>query len=336
MTSILGGNRSVESIWSSSPTANGHTFAFASDRSPGYIDEMDPSAGTSGFERSIVLKTGLASSDVLAGARGSATTTGGFAVDPGLPTLLTTGIKLAMPTLTGATSVGRQANLRVPFKIRDRGRLPAVLEASVRWDPVDVVSIPVGADLWRVDPAPAVQSADRARSRQRRADRRGRGARGPDHRETRADDGRQPARPAGPLPAQRDAARQGRGRVRRPDAETPPDGGRPGDGRHRRSDPRRTLGHAHGRRPRLAADPDRQPGHERVGPRSRPEPAATRPPAARGRGAARRPLGCARRRGRADHPGRGEHEDRPGSAALARPPRRPWASMCRRSPATTC
>ena len=143
VTSILGGNRSVESIWSSSPTANGHTFAFASDRSPGYIDEMDPSAGTSGFERSIVLRPGSPPSDVLAGARGSATTTGGFAVDPGLPTLLTTGIKLAMPTLTGATSVGRQANLRVPFKIRDRGRLPAVLEASVRWDPVDVVSIPV-------------------------------------------------------------------------------------------------------------------------------------------------------------------------------------------------
>ncbi len=143
VTSILGGNKSIESIWNASPSANGKTFAFASDRSPGYIDEMDPSNGTSGFERSIVLKTGLASSDVLAGARGSATTTGGFAVDPGLPTLLTTGIKLAMPTLTGATSIGRQANLRVPFKIRDRGRLPAVLEASVRWDPVDVVSIPV-------------------------------------------------------------------------------------------------------------------------------------------------------------------------------------------------
>lgn len=143
VAAILGSQRSIESIWRSSPTANGNTFAYASERSPGYVAEMDPANGTSGFERSIVLKQGLASTDVLAGARGSASTTGGFAVDPGLPSLMATGLKLALPKLGGATSVGRQASLSVPFLIRDRSRLPKVLEASVRWDPVDVTAIPV-------------------------------------------------------------------------------------------------------------------------------------------------------------------------------------------------
>ena len=143
VAAILGSQRSIQSIWNNSPTANGNTFGFASERSDGYLAEMDPQNGTSsGFERSIVLKQGLASSDVQAGARGSRLgTTGGFSTgDPGLPSLTTTGLRLAVPTIAGATSVNRRADLKVPFKIKNRSRLPKVLEASVRWDPVDVVT----------------------------------------------------------------------------------------------------------------------------------------------------------------------------------------------------
>jgi hypothetical protein len=141
---ILGSKRSIESLWRSSPTANDNAFAYPSERSPGYVAMMDPEHGTSGFERSVVLKEGLASGDVQAGARGSArATTGGFSTgDPGLPSLATTGLRLSIPKLAGPTSTGRHADLKVPFKIRDRSRLPQVLEASVRWDPVDVVTGP--------------------------------------------------------------------------------------------------------------------------------------------------------------------------------------------------
>ena len=147
VAAILGSKNSIESMWRSSPTANDHTFAYPSERSPGYVALMDPEHGTSGFERSVVLKEGLASDDVLAGARGSArTTTGGFPTgDPGLPTLTTSGLRLSVPRISGPTSVGRRADLKVPFKIRDRSRLPKVLEASVRWDPIDVVSGPGAA-----------------------------------------------------------------------------------------------------------------------------------------------------------------------------------------------
>ncbi len=162
VAAILGTQRSIDSIWRSSPTANDNTFAYASERSPGYVAEMDPAHASSGFERSIVLKQGLASVDVQAGARGSRnhTTTGGFATtDPGLPTLTTTGIRVATPTLRGTTSVSHVASLKVPFKIKNRDRLPKVLEASVRWDPVDVASSPVTGSSPATPPTILLPSA---------------------------------------------------------------------------------------------------------------------------------------------------------------------------------
>ena len=44
VAAILGSKRSIESLWRSSPTANGNTFAFASERSDGYVAMMDPGA----------------------------------------------------------------------------------------------------------------------------------------------------------------------------------------------------------------------------------------------------------------------------------------------------
>ena len=143
---ILGGSRSVEAIWRSAPSANHHVFGFESERSPGYVAQMDPKHVSSGFERSIVLREGLASADVLAGARGSATggsvSGGSPAAVPGPPNLLATSIKLSTPTIKGSTSAGGTSTLRIPFKIKDRKDLPASIQASVRWDPLDVPLVP--------------------------------------------------------------------------------------------------------------------------------------------------------------------------------------------------
>ena len=72
MKAILGGGRSIDSIWRTAPSANGRAFAFESTRNPGFLAQMDPENATSGFERSIVLKAGLVPADVRAGARGTA------------------------------------------------------------------------------------------------------------------------------------------------------------------------------------------------------------------------------------------------------------------------
>ena len=70
--SVLAGRGGIESAWRHAPSANGNTFGFESVRSDGYVAEMDPERGDSGFTRSIVLKRGLASKDVLSHARGRA------------------------------------------------------------------------------------------------------------------------------------------------------------------------------------------------------------------------------------------------------------------------
>lgn len=135
VASILSGHRSIDAIWRTSPTANSHTLAFESARSPGYVAQMDPERTDAGFERSIVLREGLVSADVLAGASGSPT--GGYVADPLLPSLVQTGIKLEDPTFVAAPQAGTKVRLKIPFAIDDRGRLPAGLGVSARWEPLD-------------------------------------------------------------------------------------------------------------------------------------------------------------------------------------------------------
>jgi len=64
VAALLGGRQTIDSIWRHAPNANGHAFAFASLRSPGFVAQMDPEHATSGFTRSIVLRAGLTTADV--------------------------------------------------------------------------------------------------------------------------------------------------------------------------------------------------------------------------------------------------------------------------------
>ena len=59
--------RSVAATWRSAPSANGNVIAFESSRSRGYIGQLDPERAASGFERSIVVRSGLVPDDVRAG-----------------------------------------------------------------------------------------------------------------------------------------------------------------------------------------------------------------------------------------------------------------------------
>jgi hypothetical protein len=134
---VLRGNGSIESAWRKAPSANGHSFGFESVRSPGYVAEMDPERTSSGFSRSIVLKAGLASADVLRNGRGGVRETA--PIDPALlaPSLVARDIALSAPTIKGATAAGGRLSYRIPFKVEDRSDLPSSLQASVRWDPLD-------------------------------------------------------------------------------------------------------------------------------------------------------------------------------------------------------
>ncbi len=141
LRSVLSGNRSIEAAWRGAPSHNGHTFAFDSRRSRGYVAEMDPERGTSGFSRSIVLRTGLASADVRRGALGSpsAVRAPDALALPVVPSLVTTGMTLKMPAISTATLAGSKVTFKVPYTIKHRDQLPKTIQASVRWDPLDPV-----------------------------------------------------------------------------------------------------------------------------------------------------------------------------------------------------
>jgi hypothetical protein len=142
---ILSGSSTIQNAWLHSPSANSHRIAFTSERSRGYVAQMDPETATSGFTRSIVMKSGLAPRDVLAGAAGSAHANGAgdaAALLPPEPTLIGSGLTLSTPTFGAVPTAGSKTTIRLPFTIKDRKQLPKKLQASVRWDPIDVPLVP--------------------------------------------------------------------------------------------------------------------------------------------------------------------------------------------------
>lgn len=149
--SVLAGSRSIESSWAKAPSANGHRLVFASERSPGFVAEMDTKTATSGFSRSIVLRSGLAPRDMLASAQGSAAAASlGPIGPPAEPSLTGTGVKLGAPDVADLTSAGASVELAIPFKLPKGKALPKGLQASARWDPIDVAVVPA-------DPASEVE-----------------------------------------------------------------------------------------------------------------------------------------------------------------------------------
>ena len=144
LRAILSGDRSIDAVWRDAPTFHDHVLTFASLRTPGATAAMDPTQLDSGFNRSIVWRPGLSSSDVRAGAGRVATLPlppiG--STDPGLASLAALGVTFGTPSLVpaGPTPAGLVAGSRVtlslPIKAPSGVRLPTGLELGLRWDPL--------------------------------------------------------------------------------------------------------------------------------------------------------------------------------------------------------
>ena len=145
LASILGGRKTIDSIWRQAPGANGNAFAFQSRRSPGFVAQMDPEHPASGFTRSIVLRAGLTPATVRAGARGRPGSggSGGSGAGSSSPSLLSTGLRFSAPDIAAAPAAGAPVRLAIPFKNPARITLPKGLQASVRWDAIELVAPPV-------------------------------------------------------------------------------------------------------------------------------------------------------------------------------------------------
>jgi len=152
LASILGGRRSIDSIWRRAADANGNAFAFDSQRSPGYVAQMDPEQPTSGFTRSIVMRAGLTPANVRAGAQGSGTVPV-EPVGPTTPSLVASPVRFGQPDITARPAAGSIVRLGVPLKSKQGLPLLAGVQASVRWDVLDLLTPPAAP------PAPGASQA---------------------------------------------------------------------------------------------------------------------------------------------------------------------------------
>ena len=89
--------------------------------------------------------------------------------EPLEPTLTGIGLTLGAPDIASLPSAGSATRIDVPFKIKDRKALPKGLQASVRWDPIDVPIVApdpateVGGAAPAASAAPSAAAAPAAR-----------------------------------------------------------------------------------------------------------------------------------------------------------------------------
>ncbi|HEY7131711.1 MAG TPA: hypothetical protein VH440_05635, partial [Candidatus Limnocylindrales bacterium] len=136
--SVLSGHSTVDSIWRRAPNRNNHFFAFDSVRTAGAIAQMDPDNVTSGFHRSLVIKSKLTSSQVLNSAIRRP-----IDVTPVTePSLIGLGVTFGSPDLTAPPTAGTSTRLVLPMAPDALGLLPAKVMVGTRWDRLDAGADP--------------------------------------------------------------------------------------------------------------------------------------------------------------------------------------------------
>ena len=155
LRSLLTTDRQIGRIWREAPNFHDHVLTFPSVRTPGAFGAMDPTHGTSGFNRSIVMRQGLRSGDLRDGAGQVATLPispiGGAL--PGQGSLAALGVAIKAPSLAPAGPIpsglvaGTRASLSLPVKAPAGVTLPAKLQLGVRWDPLVLDQRPPAKDV---------------------------------------------------------------------------------------------------------------------------------------------------------------------------------------------
>lgn len=132
--SLLRTQLSIEQIWRTSPTSNGNATAFASLRSPGFTERLDPERPGDGFYRSVVSR-GVSSTKMRSGATG--TIIGSSAAQaPVTPSLAGQGIVFGQLRPTSVPIVSVTSDVTLPLRAGGLGRVPDGTKIGVRWDPI--------------------------------------------------------------------------------------------------------------------------------------------------------------------------------------------------------
>jgi hypothetical protein len=135
LASIFRGQGTIESIWRAHPLFHGHVQAFTSARTNGARLFIDPDRASYGYYRSLVVRPGVRTADILAGAPAgwSAPVRAGGGPAPAL-SLVARGASPARVALAGAAVAGARSTLRLTFNARTAALLPDAFTIGTRWN----------------------------------------------------------------------------------------------------------------------------------------------------------------------------------------------------------
>ena len=133
--SLLRSQDSIEQIWRSSPSNNGHTMTLSSERSQGFSERLDPDRSSSGFHRSLVSK-GVSSNQVRLGATGTSAVASILPQVPVTPSLVSLGLTFGQVNVRSLPIATRRTELVLPVANKGAKKIPEGTQVGVRWDPL--------------------------------------------------------------------------------------------------------------------------------------------------------------------------------------------------------
>jgi hypothetical protein len=147
---LFSSRATLDSVWRNAPNFNDHVVTLASTRTPGAVVALDPTSTTSGFNRSLVVRPGLRTDQVRAGADGATTLPIDQPVASLAPSLVALGVEARTPMIksTGTASglvTSTAAWLTLPLTLPQGASLPPGLELAVHWEPIALDPAPIGA-----------------------------------------------------------------------------------------------------------------------------------------------------------------------------------------------
>jgi hypothetical protein len=138
----------IDAVWRSAPSDHGHALTLPSVRTPGAIVALDPTTTSSGFNRSLVVRPGLRTDQVRAGAEGAAILPIDQPVASLAPSLVTLGVEARTPQVRSTVAAAglvtsTNAWLTVPLRVPREVALPPGLMLGVHWEPIALDPAPI-------------------------------------------------------------------------------------------------------------------------------------------------------------------------------------------------
>jgi len=135
LNAIFAGRGTIEGIWRAHPSFHGHLQAFDGVRSEGARLYLDPDRQASGYYRSLVVRPGLRTADVLAGTPRVSSIRDRSTLEPGPSlSLAALGASPARVRLAGPLVAGADASLGLVFDAKTAALLPDAFTIGTRWN----------------------------------------------------------------------------------------------------------------------------------------------------------------------------------------------------------